>query len=67
MLNKMAISKFWLGDFGKNMSLVGGQVALQFFGSLKRGTRIFNFRLNEPSFDILGLLDRYNYPWKKNK
>ena len=35
MLNKMAISEFRSGDFGKKMSVGGGQGALQFFRSLK--------------------------------
>ena len=43
----------------------GGQVDLQFFGSLKKGTRTFNFRSNEPSHDILGLLGQYNQPEEK--
>jgi hypothetical protein len=47
------------------MSLGGGQVALQFFWSLKKGTRTFNFRSNEPSYDILVLLDLYDHPWEK--
>ena len=41
-----------------------------FFWSLKKGTRNFNFRQNEPSRDILGPLGRYDQPWKnktKNK
>jgi hypothetical protein len=40
MLNEMAISKFWLGDFRKTMSVGGGQVALQFFGHLKRALEL---------------------------
>ena len=31
----------------------GGQVALQSFWSLKKGTKTFHFSLNEPSHDIL--------------
>jgi hypothetical protein len=49
------------------MSVGGGQVALQFFLSLKKGTRTFKIRLNEPSHDILGLLDRYDHPWEKKQ
>ena len=67
MLNKMAISKFLSGDFGKKMSMGGGLVALHFFWSLKKGTRTFNFRSNEPSHDILGPLGRYDHPWGKEK
>ena len=48
------------------MSVGGGLGALQFFGSLKKGTRTFNFRWNEPSCDILGPLGRYDHP-EKNK
>ena len=45
MVNKMAISEFWSGDFWeKKMSVGGGLGALQFFWSLKKGTRTFNFR-----------------------
>ena len=66
MLNKMAISKFWSVDFGKNTSVGGGLDALQFFWSLKKGTRTFHFRLNEPSHDILGRLGWYDHPWEKN-
>ena len=40
----------------------GGLVAVQFFRSLKKGTRNFNFRLNEPSFHILGPLGGYDHP-----
>ena len=51
------------------MSVGGGLDALQFFApifwSLKKGTRTFHFRYNEPSCDILGALDRYDDPWKK--
>ena len=65
MLNKMAISEFWPVDFGKTISVGGGLAALQFFWSLKKGTRAFHFRQNEPSFDILGPLGRYDDPWEK--
>ena len=43
----------------------GGLVALQSIRPLKKGTRTFNFNLNEPSPDILGTLSRYDHPWKK--
>ena len=36
MVNKMAISEFWSGDFGEKMSVGGGLGALQFFWSLER-------------------------------
>jgi hypothetical protein len=49
------------------MSVGVAQVALQFILSLKKGTATFNFRSNEPPHDILGLLDRYNAPEKKEK
>ena len=49
------------------MSVGGGLDALQFFRSLKKGTRTFHFRWNEPSCEILGPLGRYDDPWKKNK
>ena len=38
------------------------------FWSLKKGIETFNFRSNESSRDVLGLLGRYDHPWgKKNK
>ena len=46
------------------MSVGGGLGALQFFGSLKKGTRTFHFRENEPSCDILAPLGRYDDPWE---
>ena len=67
MLNKMAISKFWSGDFGKKKSVGEGLVALHFFKSLKKGTRTFNFRSNESSYNILGPLGQYDYPLGKEK
>ena len=36
--------KFWSADFSKRMSVGGGLGALQFFWSLKKGTRTFHFR-----------------------
>ena len=44
MVNKMAIAEFLSGDFWEKMSVGGGLVALKFFWSLKKGTKIFNFR-----------------------
>ena len=41
--------------------------ALQFFWSLKRGTRTFHFRYNEPSYEILGPLGRCDDPWEKKQ
>ena len=35
------------------------------FWSVKKGTRTFNFRSNEPSHDNLGPLGRYDHPWEK--
>ena len=43
MLNKMAISKFWSVDFGKNERGRGPRCP-PIFWSLKKGTRTFNFR-----------------------
>ena len=63
----MAISEFWFVDFGKIVSVGGGLVALQFFWSLKKGTRNFHFRYNEHSHNILGPLGRYDHPWKKKQ
>ena len=37
------------------------------FWLLRKGTRTFNFRSNEPFRDILGPLSRYDHPWEKNK
>ena len=46
MLNKIAISKFWFIDFGKNKS-VWGLVALQLFGHLKRALeRLISVRMS---------------------
>jgi hypothetical protein len=45
-----------------------GLAALKHFWSLKKGTRTFDFRSNEPYPNILLSLVRYDYPWrKKNK
>ena len=41
MVNKMAISEFWSGDFVGKMSVGGGLAALQFFGHLKMALEIF--------------------------
>ena len=46
------------------MSL-GGASYPPVFWSLKKGTRTVDFRSNEPSPDLLGLLVRYNHPWEK--
>ena len=63
----MAISEFLSVDFGKITSVGGGLGDLQFFGSLKKGTRTFHFRYNEPSRNVLGQLGRYDHPWEKKK
>ena len=44
MLNKMTILEFGSFDFGKMISVGGGLGALQYFWSLKKGTRPFHFR-----------------------
>ena len=49
------------------MSVGGSLGALQFLWSLKKGTRTFNLRYNEPSRDILGSLSRYDHPWGKKQ
>ena len=64
MLNKMAISEFWSDYLGKN-EREGPRCPLIFFWSLKKGTRTFHFRSNEPSRKILGTLGRYDHPWEK--
>ena len=61
----MAILKFGSVDFGKNMSVGGGLGAFQFFRSLKKGTRTFHLRKNEPFCEILRPIGRYDDPWKK--
>ena len=60
---KLLSQKFWFGDFGKIISVDLG--TLQFFWSLKKGTRTFHFLLNEPSHKTLGPLGRYDHPWDK--
>ena len=67
MVNKMAISEFWYGNIGGKISVGGGLDALKLFWSLKKGTRIFHFRYNEPSCNILEPLGWYNHPWEKEK
>ena len=64
MLNKTAISKF---DqmISRKSDITGGLVVLQFLWSVKEGTRTFNFPQNESSYDDIGPLDQYNYPWGK--
>ena len=47
------------------MSVGGGLGALRFFWSLKKGTRTFHFRSEEPSHIILGPLSRYDHPCEK--
>ena len=60
---KILIRYLW-----EKMSMGRGLGALQFFWSLRKGTRTFYFRYNEPSCDILGPLGRYDDPWgKENK
>jgi hypothetical protein len=49
------------------MDVEGGLVALQYFSSLKNGSIVFNFLLNESSPDFLGPLVRYDHPWKEQK
>ena len=49
------------------MCMGGGLGAFQLFWSLKKGTRTFNFRQNEPFRNILGPLGRYDHPWGKKK
>ena len=41
MLNKMAVSEFRSGDYGKTISVGGGLGALQFFCHLKRALELF--------------------------
>ena len=65
MLNDMAISEFWSGDFEEKMSVEGSLGALPFL-SFWKGTRTFNFSYNEPSHKILGPLGWYNPPGKNN-
>jgi hypothetical protein len=67
MLNKIAFSKFWLGDFGEKMSMGGGQVVLQFCGYLKRALELLIFPSDEPFQDILWLQDQYDGPWEIQK
>ena len=43
MVNKMAISVFWSGDFGEMMKARGGLGALLFFWSLKNALEILFF------------------------
>ena len=54
MLNIKAILKFWSGDFEKKKGRGRRSSCLPIFVNLN-GTRTFNFRLNEPSLNILGL------------
>ena len=63
----MAISEFWSGDLGKNLSVGGGLGALQFFGHLKRALELLISIRIEPLDDILGPMGREDNPEKKNK
>ena len=51
---------------GKTWAWVGAWCP-PIFWSLKKGTRTFNFRYNEPSCTTLGPPGRYDDPWEKNK
>jgi len=46
MLNKMAVSEFWLDAFLKRIGLIEGLLALQSLVILKKDTETFNFGLN---------------------
>ena len=64
MLNKMNISEFCSTDIWEKKSVGGGLGALQFFGHLKRALELlFSVRMSP----ILGLLSRYDHPWKKQQ
>ena len=54
-----------MGKFDDLQPLPLGSVVLQSFCPLKKGTRTFNFRSNQPSPIILGPLVWYDQPWKK--
>ena len=60
MLNKMAV--FLIRRLWEKISVGGGLGALQFFWSLKKGTRTFHVCSNKPSRKILGPLGRYDHP-----
>ena len=50
MVNKMAISEFWFGDFWEKMSVGGGLGALQFVGHLKRALELLvSIRMSPPA------------------
>ena len=49
------------------MSAGGGLGALQFFWSLKKGTRNFHFRSKESPHKILESLGQYDHPREKEK
>ena len=66
MLNKMAISEFDSTTLEKNERGRGPRCP-PIFWSLKKSTRTFHFRLNEPSCKVLGPLGPYNHPWEKEK
>jgi hypothetical protein len=53
MLNKMAISKFWLDVFGKMLGMQGGLFALQSLSTIKKGSYPFDFESSEPLLKFL--------------
>jgi len=60
MLNKMDLSKFWSGDFGKKMS-VGGDLVVLHFWNLKRALELLiSVRTEISSPDIVGPLGQYD-------
>jgi len=65
MLNKMVPKNFDRMSMEKRRVFKIGQIALQSFWSLKKGTRFLNFRLSEPSTGILEPLVQSNHCWKK--
>ena len=61
MLNKVAISRFWLGESR------GEEKLPPIFLSLKKCTGTYNLASNEPPAGLLGPLVRYDHHWAKNK
>jgi hypothetical protein len=61
MLNKMAIFEQVTLVKKKHECGMGPSCPSDFFFSLENATRTFNLRSNEPSRDILGPLDQYDY------
>jgi hypothetical protein len=55
------MSKFDWTIFGEKWREMG----LTIFGLLRKGTRTFHIRQNQPFLEVLCPLDRYNNPWKK--